>query len=116
MVCGVDVEPDLARRFTGKMDHAQSVCYEVAFAYRFVNHQRRELGHLIRACHEVCAIARLKYLGVPEVIAICKDDFSDPLQGVEIRPIGLFGRRWIDKHCGQLRKYTSAESPVKSRS
>ena len=56
----VKIEPDLARRFARKMDHAQSACHQAAFADRFVNREGGELGHLIRARHEVRAVARLK--------------------------------------------------------
>jgi hypothetical protein len=57
---GVKIQPDLAGRFAGEMDHVQSAGNQVPFANRFVDRNGGELRHLVRAHHKASAAARPK--------------------------------------------------------
>ena len=66
MECRVNIEPDLARRFARKMDHAQSACHQVAFADRLWSDQRpvarasRLPGTIVEQAHalgQLCQIS-----------------------------------------------------------
>jgi hypothetical protein len=87
----VKIQPDLAGRFAGEMDHAQSGCNQIPFANRFVDRNRGELRHLIRARDKASGAARPKQFGVPNVVTIGEDDFRDRLYQVEARPVVFSG-------------------------
>jgi hypothetical protein len=55
MVRWVKIHPDLAGRFAGEMDHAQSAG----------DHNGRQLRHLVRAGDKASATTRPTQLGVP---------------------------------------------------
>jgi hypothetical protein len=98
MVRQVEIQPDLAGRFAGEMDHAQSAGNQIPFANRFVDRNGGELRHLIRARDKASGAARPKQLGVPNVVTIGEDDFRDRLYQVEARPVVFSGCRWIHEH------------------
>ena len=98
MVRWVKVQPDLAWRFAGEMDHAHSAGNQIPFANGFVDRNGRELRHLIRACDQASAAALPKKLGVPNVVTIGEDDYRDRLHRVEARPVVFSGRRWVNEH------------------
>ena len=98
MVRWVKIQPDLAGRFAGEMDHAQSAGNQIPFANRFVDRNGGELRHLIRPRDKASGAARPKQLGVPNVVTIGEDDFRDRLYQVEARPVVFSRCRWIHEH------------------
>src|ERR1700730_7879263 len=91
----VKIQPDLAGRFAGEMDHAQSAGNEIPFPNRFIDRNGGELRQLVHARDKASAVARPKQLGVPNVVTICEDDFRDRLHLVEARPVVCW---WINEH------------------
>src|ERR1700730_14425135 len=98
MVRWVKIQPDLAGRFAGEMDHAQSAGNQIPFANRFVDCNGGELRHLVRADDKASGAARPQQLDVPNVVTIGEDDILDRLHLVEARPVIFSGCWWIHEH------------------
>ncbi len=93
----VEVQADFAGGFAGQIDHAQSTGQNVAFLHGLVHHQRSETAGLVGAGHDWRLVALAKLVRLAVVIAIGHDDFFDWLQGVELGPLIVHGRRRVDE-------------------
>src|SRR3984893_3599203 len=94
MVRWVKIQPDLAGRFAGEMDHAQSAGNQIPLANRFVDRNGGELRHLIRARDKASGAARPKQLGVPNVVTNSLKEATD--KGLPAVAYGAFINTVID--------------------